>query len=217
MTLITLGLLAVLLLGKRPDEPADGGASEVAGFEGSAAVAALETSEARQTPTSGVLGEQPSTDYPLLFVSGMAAGAAMILPGVSGSLVMLLLGQYEAVAGAASLSDPKLDVLAVVAVGAVLGILLFAKLIMLALQVVPRSTHAFIVGLVGGSVLVLFEGFPNTAEGFFLGCLILLTGALLATLFNPKTGEHPNAEADCAHPSQTAHEEVTPAGKDSRL
>jgi putative membrane protein len=189
IALLALGLLFVLLLGKRPDAPAQ--ATGVV-TPGQAIIAAAEAVEGKALEAEGAGSEgaesttAPKSDYLLLFISGLAAGGAMIVPGVSGSLVMLLLGQYETVAAAASLSSPQIDILIVVAAGAGLGILLFAKLIMMALRSFPKATHAFIVGLVGGSILVLFEGFPTAPAELLASCVFLVLGALLAMTFNPR-------------------------------
>ena len=115
-----------------------------------------------------------------LFISMIFAGGAMIVPGVSGSLIMVLLGQYMVIMDAISQRDIKL--LAIAGVGAALGILIFSKIIEFLLKHVPSATHSFIIGLVGGSVIVLYEGFPGYHLGWLYGGGIFLIGAVTAYL-----------------------------------
>src|SRR5699024_5990088 len=56
--------------------------------------------------------DRSSGTYILLFISGMAGSAAMILPGISGSLMLYIIGVYWTVIGA--IKDLELDILAVV-------------------------------------------------------------------------------------------------------
>ncbi|MBT8217674.1 MAG: DUF368 domain-containing protein, partial [Acidimicrobiia bacterium] len=67
-------------------------------------------------------GEAESPATWIFFVAGGIAICAMILPGVSGSFLLLMMGMYEAVIGA--VNDRDLLVLAVFLVGAVIGLAL---------------------------------------------------------------------------------------------
>ena len=62
-----------------------------------------------------------------VFLSGTIAICAMILPGISGSFILLLLGSYEMVLGA--IKDVKLAIIGVFAVGCITGLLSFSKLL----------------------------------------------------------------------------------------
>ena len=62
---------------------------------------------------------------PMLFVSGMIAITAMILPGISGSFMLLILGQYDYVLTAVSERD--LPPVIIVGLGAVVGIIAFSR------------------------------------------------------------------------------------------
>jgi len=83
-------------------------------------------------------------DSVALFISAILAGGAMIIPGVSGSLVMVLLGAYPVVLYAIEETDFKL--LAILGLGAGLGVLLFSILIKFLLKRVSSPTHSFIFG-----------------------------------------------------------------------
>jgi putative membrane protein len=102
-----------------------------------------------------------ATDPSLLFVllAGSIAICAMILPGVSGSFLLLLLGVYEYVIGAVSGRD--LPVLAVFAVGCVVGLAAFSTLLNWLLQRYHDLVLAALLGLMVGSARVLWP-WPST-------------------------------------------------------
>lgn len=100
---------------------------------------------------------------------GAVAVCAMILPGISGSFILLLLGLYDAVIGA--VSDRDLAVVAVVGIGAVVGLALFSTLLHWLLANHHDVVLAGLVGLMAGSLRVLWpwpagvDGVGDTALG----------------------------------------------------
>jgi len=92
---------------------------------------------------------------PVLFFSGMAALCAMILPGISGSYIMLVLGQYEYMLGVIK-SLSLVEITAYVA-GGVIGLLLFSRLLKYLLKTHHTAMIAFLTGLMLGSVRLLFD------------------------------------------------------------
>jgi putative membrane protein len=100
------------------------------------------------------------------FLSGAVAICAMILPGISGSFILVMLGMYGAVIGA--LTDRDLGVLVVFAFGALIGLALFSQLLHRVLSEHFDSTMALLIGLMAGSTRVLWpwpEGLDSTALG----------------------------------------------------
>lgn len=98
-----------------------------------------------------------SLELPLLqanllgaFLSGGIAITAMILPGISGSLLLLVLGTYSYILGAVKSLD--FAVIATFAGGCGLGLLLSARLLSLALNAHRNLTVAFLVGLMIGAL-----------------------------------------------------------------
>lgn len=85
-----------------------------------------------------------------VFLSGAIAICAMILPGISGSFILLLLGSYEMVLGA--IKDAKLSVIAVFAVGCVTGLLSFSKLLNWMFKKYHDLTIAILTGFLIGSL-----------------------------------------------------------------
>ncbi|MDP4549310.1 DUF368 domain-containing protein [Alkalihalobacillus macyae] len=122
---------------------------------------------------SGEIAKSLSTmDYVTLFFSGWLASTAMILPGVSGSFVLLLLGSYQTVIH--GLSSFQIPLLLTVGAGIIIGLSLTGKLISLLLKKYTVATYSVMIGLVIGSVVVLYPGFKSD---------IMLGIASVVTLF----------------------------------
>lgn len=81
------------------------------------------------------------------FVSGSIAICAMILPGISGSFILLILGQYEPILEA--VKDRNIMKLAVFALGCAVGILSFSRVVSWLL----RKYHSVTIGLLSGFML----------------------------------------------------------------
>jgi putative membrane protein len=98
-----------------------------------------------------------TTDDPALWfvlVAGSIAICAMILPGVSGSFLLLMLGMYDFVIGA--VNDRDLLVLAVFGIGCVVGLASFSSLLDWLLRHHHDTVMAALVGLMAGSLRVLW-------------------------------------------------------------
>jgi putative membrane protein len=102
----------------------------------------------------------------LALLTGAIAISAMILPGLSGSYIMLIMGQYQNVLdkltglqrslGAGRLDLPSIVWLACLAAGMAVGIVLFARLLHFLLARFRAGTMAFLIGLLIGSLWVLW-------------------------------------------------------------
>ena len=88
----------------------------------------------------------------VLFLSGMIAICAMILPGISGSFLLLLLGQYKYLLN--SLHTLNFTEIIVFVVGALIGILGFSKILNYLLKNHEEVTMAFLIGVMLGSLRV---------------------------------------------------------------
>lgn len=94
-----------------------------------------------------------------LILSGAIATGAMVLPGISGSFILLLIGSYGLILSA--VSELNFEVLMYVSVGAMLGLVLFSKLISWSLKRFPALTYYFIMGLMMASIFKIWPGFPS--------------------------------------------------------
>jgi len=103
------------------------------------------------------------TSYWFLFLSGALAICAMILPGISGAFILLLLGKYEYILNA--ISSFKLDVIAVVGAGAIVGLLSFSNLLSWLLKKYHNMTIGLLAGFMIGSLNKVWP-WKNTVSTF---------------------------------------------------
>lgn len=96
------------------------------------------------TPT-----QTPETWW-FLFLSGVIAICAMILPGISGSFILLLMGKYHSILNAVKTFDIKTIV--VFALGCGFGIISFAQLVSWLLRRFHNATLALLTGFMVGSL-----------------------------------------------------------------
>lgn len=117
-------------------------------------------------------------DYGMLMLSGGVAMSTMIMPGISGSFMLLLMGKYFMVLEA--ISQRNLVVIAVFGFGAVLGLLMFSRLVNFLLKKHHNTTMGFLTGLVVGS---LWELWPFKGQHILSnGELLMLSNQLPATI-----------------------------------
>lgn len=85
-----------------------------------------------------------------IFISGSIAICAMILPGISGSFILVLLGMYKFILGA--VSDLNIPVLLVFIAGALIGIIAFSNLLSWLIKNYHNLTIATLTGFMIGSL-----------------------------------------------------------------
>lgn len=118
--------------------------------------------------------------YVFLFFAGWLASSAMLLPGVSGSFVLLIIGAYPTVI--AAVSSLNFLVIIVVGLGIVVGILIMSKFIHFLLRHHSVGTYATMIGLLIGSLFVVFPGIPGSIGLFFASVVMFLIGLGLAVI-----------------------------------
>jgi putative membrane protein len=120
---------------------------------------------------------------PIYLFAGAIAIIAMILPGISGSFILLMLGMYQNVIDA--VTDRDLTVVAVFGFGAVIGLASFSALLDRLLRNHHDTMMAALIGLMLGSLRVLWP-WPDGADTAALsrpenwGVPVLLAAAGLA-------------------------------------
>ncbi|MDD2979289.1 MAG: DUF368 domain-containing protein [Hespellia sp.] len=127
-----------------------------------------------------------------LFFAAMIAISAMVLPGISGSTLLLVFGLYMPVISAIKslmhLDFSVLPALCIFGMGVLTGILLFVRLIKMALEKFPGQTMCGIIGLMVGSFYSIMMGpttlkVPQEAMSFSTFHIIaFIVGALLVLL-----------------------------------
>ncbi len=127
--------------------------------------------------TDGTLGLR---DIVLYVIMGFIAAVAMIIPGVSGSMIMKVFGAYDSVISAVANLD--LAVLVCFGAGAVIGVFAAAKIIDMLMKKFRQGTYCLIIGLIVGSVPHIFPAqFRFNAQGI-VGIILLLVGIAIPLL-----------------------------------
>lgn len=133
----------------------------------------------------------PQWTFPLalhIFAAGFVGAIAMIIPGISGSLLMLIMGVYPIVMKSIpALFVPSQTLQAFFlllpnGIGVLAGLLCGAWIVKTFLRIAPNQTYAVIFGLIAGSAIQLFPGIKGIS-GVLSGiaCLLcVLTGIFLA-------------------------------------
>ncbi|RZN46145.1 DUF368 domain-containing protein [archaeon] len=113
----------------------------------------------------------------LLFIAGIAGAAAMIVPGFSGSFVLVVMGVYWRLIDAVN----QFDVVTLIPpiLGGIVGIVFVSHGIEIVLKRYPTKFYYFIIGLLIASVWKLYPGMPH---GVMLAASVvtLIAGALMA-------------------------------------
>jgi putative membrane protein len=144
---------------------------------------------------SGEAQALASDGLPLVFLAGMVAVSAMILPGISGSLLLVILGQYTRLSETLSTFVDRLGGLAaggsvdaltgpgtvvgVFVVGGLVGLFTVSRLVRYALERYREATLAFLVALVVGALRAPVEriradvGFSPDVAVTFLGAAVV--------------------------------------------
>ena len=133
----------------------------------------LKDDSAKENATA--ISEVNATVLALVFVSGVAAAVAMIIPGISGSFLLLALGMYGTII--AAVSDMNVMILCPLALGALVGLFAGAAFVRLLMEKVPSYTYCLILGLVAGSIVTIFPGIPS-------GVVIAVSAATFALGFS---------------------------------
>ncbi|MDG6250901.1 DUF368 domain-containing protein [Methanocalculus sp.] len=123
-----------------------------------------------------MIGSIPAGSFghslPMIFLTGMIALCAMILPGISGAYLTLILGQYEYMLQA--LRDVSIPEIIAFMAGGAIGILLFSRALRYLLDHYTAVLLAFLTGLMLGSTRTLFERIGE-AGGFTPEVIIACT------------------------------------------
>ncbi len=146
-----------------------------------------------QTPTIDSQVKLEFSTFIILILLGFISAGAMIIPGISGSLILVILGYYNfLVSILSSLTDfsligRNLLVVATFAVGCIIGIFVFTLLIKQSMKRFPNQTNYGIFGFVLASLIAMpyktlteytikFE--PIIILEIIIGLVLLVGGAL---------------------------------------
>lgn len=127
----------------------------------------------------------------LLFLIGILASCALVVPGISGSMLLLITGFYNPVTACLTLSNSSAGhsilILLVFGVGLIVGFFTISKIMKLLLVKFPRGTRWAIIGFAFGSIPAIFVTYRHDFSGvtlahMFVGIVLCLLGAA-ATYF----------------------------------
>lgn len=90
-----------------------------------------------------------------LAVCGFLAAGSMVLPGFSGSALLISLGEYANILS--FVDNRQILPIAAVGIGAIPGVVVFAKVISIFLKKYPNETYYFILGLLIASIFIIIE------------------------------------------------------------
>lgn len=122
-----------------------------------------------------------------LFFCGMFSGGSMIIPGFSGSALLVSLGEYETVVKI-YLGNIKMYIVPIIvfSIGAASGIILFAKAVEVCFKKFKSGTLYFILGLIAASLIQIYletsSGFNTTIPALLGVILALCSGFFIAYL-----------------------------------
>ncbi|HLR52125.1 MAG TPA: DUF368 domain-containing protein [Candidatus Avamphibacillus sp.] len=116
--------------------------------------------------------------YVYLFFSGVLASAAMILPGISGSMIMLVIGAYDTIMKA--ISNLYFDIIVVTGIGIAIGIFAMSRLIAFFLEKYRTGTFACVIGFVIGSLVIVFPGWPESTNLMLISVVTFAVGLFVA-------------------------------------
>ena len=121
-----------------------------------------------------------------ILICGIIASSAMILPGISGSLILVILGVYTLIINA--LNNLEYNIILVFLIGCLIGIINFSKIIKWLFNNYRDYTFSIMLGLVIGSIYTVWpwrKSFTDhvTNEYIFLSVIITIIGfAVIYTL-----------------------------------
>lgn len=131
--------------------------------------------------------------YVLLFIVGIIAAATMVIPGISGSLVLMLLGYYYPVVS--TINDlvkfnnifSNVVVLGVFGIGVVIGIVLISKLLEMLFKKYKVKTYFGVLGFIFASVISIplstfieNDSIVIDVQGAIIGMLMLFIGTIIS-------------------------------------
>lgn len=140
-------------------------------------------------PLNELLNKNIDLVYILMLISiGAISGAAMMFPGVSGSMVLLVLGYYHLFKGYianVTTFEPKILIaLVFIAIGVAIGIIISAIITNYLLKHFKRNTMSFILGLIIMSAIVIIPRVTYTLPLIITSIICFIFGGLVIVIFD---------------------------------
>ncbi|WP_432633108.1 DUF368 domain-containing protein [Brachyspira sp.] len=141
-----------------------------------------------------VAGESVSSDFSFiygvkLFFCGIAAAIAMVIPGISGSLLLLILGEYENVSYFVSNITSNFNYiypLIFLGIGIVIGIFAISKLITILIQKYRTIVFGFVLGILIVSFLSLWPNITSLSVPMLAATVLSMCLGFLVAIMMEK-------------------------------
>ena len=142
-----------------------------------------------KTGNNVVLVDLNAWEYFKLFLVGMIAAATMIIPGISGSFMLMVMGYYEPIINAINEFTSfnnlwnNFWILMPFGIGVLLGIIVIAKIIEFLFQKFEVPTYFGIIGFVLASLIGIFTSAGNlvfTPTFIIVGIILMALGFVIA-------------------------------------
>jgi len=126
------------------------------------------------TPGSGIV------HYIMILVTGIVIALALVLPGISTSHMLLVLGMYDDMLTA--ITEFDIVYIGILGIATLIGVFLITKPIEWTLKTFPHQTYCMIIGFVLGSTAEIFRdkilpAIPAGADAFWWVCSVLMSVA----------------------------------------
>ena len=131
--------------------------------------------------------------YILLFIVGVIAAATMVIPGISGSLMLMLLGYYypiiERINDFVKFNNlaQNILILGIFGVGVLVGIVLISKMLEILFEKYNTKTYFGVLGFIFASILAIPIStclqIPNLSYDFLqmiIGIILLVFGSFIS-------------------------------------
>lgn len=139
--------------------------------------------------TSVTFNNMNMLGYIMLFIVGMVAAATMIIPGISGSFMLMVMGYYKPIIN--TINDltafnnigTNIAILMPFGIGVLVGIVLIAKLIEFLFKKFEVPTYFGIIGFVLASIIGIFTSTENLSFSilpFIIGIVLFILGFVIA-------------------------------------
>lgn len=114
----------------------------------------------------------------MIFITGVVISIALVLPGISTSHMLLILGMYEFIITIKDHFRESIGYVALLGISVIIGVFLITKPLEFLMDKYPSVTYLAIIGFVAGSVIDIFPGLPHGLE--ILWCILTMTAGFLA-------------------------------------
>jgi putative membrane protein len=125
-------------------------------------------------------------NFIFLVFAGVIIAVALILPGISTSFMLLVLGLYDITLNA--INNLEINYLVPIGIGAILGVVATTKVLENFLTKKPRPTYMLILGFVIGSMIEVFPGIPSGFDILF-SIITFILGVIIMKYLSEKYGE----------------------------